>query len=57
MSCGYTECKFPCVTPGGSNEHPLAGGRVGDGSVVVDESRVKGHAVDIQRHGGELDAE
>lgn len=37
-------------TPAGADEHPLAGGGVGDGSVVMDEGRVEGHAIDIQGH-------
>lgn len=44
-------------TPAGADEHPLAGGGVGDGSVVMDEGRVEGHAIDIQGHRRKLDAE
>ena len=34
-------------TPAGADGHPLTGGRVGDGPVVVDEGRVKGHSVHV----------
>lgn len=44
-------------TPAGTNEHPLTGSRVGDGSVVVNESGVKGHTVHIESHRRELDTE
>lgn len=44
-------------TPAGADEHPLAGGGVGDGSIVMDEGRVEGHAIDIQGHRWKLDAE
>lgn len=37
-------------TPAGADKHPLAGGRVGDGSVVMDEGGVEGHTIDIQGH-------
>lgn len=58
VSCGFAEHNFPVfLTPAGADEHPLAGDGVGDGSVVVDEGGVEGHAVDIQGHRGELDAE
>lgn len=57
VSCGYAVHKFQCVTPAGADEHPLAGGGVGDGSVVVDEGGVEGHTVDVQGHWGELDTE
>lgn len=56
-SCESTQHKCQCPTPAGADEHPLAGGGVRDGSVVVDESRVEGHTVHIQGHWGELDAE
>ena len=45
------------LTPAGPDDHPLAGGGVRDGSVVMDECRVKGHTVHIQSDGRELDAE
>lgn len=37
-------------TPAGADEHPLAGGRVGNGSVVMDQGGVEGHTVDVQGH-------
>lgn len=49
-SCESTQHKCQCPTPAGADEHPLAGGGVRDGSVVVDESRVEGHTVHIQGH-------
>lgn len=48
--CGFTEHKFQCLTPAGTNEHPLAGGRVGDGAIVMDEGRVECHAVHVKGH-------
>lgn len=39
-----------CLTPAGADEHPLKGGGVGDGAVVVDKGRVKGHTIHIQGH-------
>lgn len=40
-----------CVfTPAGADEHPLARDWVGYGAVVVDEGRVKGHAVHVEGH-------
>lgn len=44
-------------TPAGADGHPLTGGGVGDGSVVVDQGGVESHAVDIQGHRGKLHAE
>lgn len=53
-NCRFTEHRF---TPAGANKHPLAGGRVGDGSIVMDECGVEGHAINVQGHRGELDTE
>lgn len=47
-------CEF---TPAGADEHPLARDRVGNGTVVMDEGGVKGHAIHVEGHRGELDAE
>lgn len=44
-------------TPAGADSHPLTGGGVGDGSVVVDQGGVESHAVDVQGHRGKLHAE
>lgn len=57
VSCGFTQHKFRFLTPAGTNEHPLMGGRVRDGSVVMDKGRVKGHTIHVQGHWGELDTE
>lgn len=55
--CVSCEHKFQRLTPAGADEHPLAGGGVGDGSVVMDEGGVEGHTIHIEGHRGELDTE
>lgn len=57
VKCTTASKTRQCLTPAGSDDHPLAGLRVGDGSVVMDESGIEGHAIHIQSHGRELDAE
>lgn len=50
VSSEFTQHKYVHLTPAGADEHPLAGDRVGDGSVVVDEGGVEGHTVHVQGH-------
>lgn len=51
MTCQLRmKLKMKIRTPAGTDEHPLTGRRVRDGAVVMDEGRVKGDAVHIQRH-------
>lgn len=40
--------------PAGSDDQPLVWCRVGDGSIVMDECRVKGHAIHVECDRGEL---
>lgn len=35
------------LTPAGADDHPLTGGGVGDGAVVVDQGGVKGHTINV----------
>ena len=44
-------------TPGSTDDHSLVWDRVGDGTVVMDTSRVKGHPIHVECDGGELHTE
>lgn len=44
-------------TPACADHHSLTRGGAGDDSVVMDERRVKGHAIDIESDRGELDTQ